>query len=306
MIVFYNYFRVGDYVVKDKSTKATLVVGISFVLGVFLLALNYNLFLLPNNYVVSGMSGIAIAFEELIGFNATLFIYLTNGILLVMSFIFLGIEKTRNTIVGTILYPLMITFTAPIAKLLNCYFPLNDTFLVIVFAAVLYGLSNGLIYKCGYTTGGNDVLMQMLNKYFKIPESKALTFVNAVVIIFGGLTFGYMKAIYATIILILSSMVIDKIMFGLSDSKLFYIYTREEEKVKKTILEEIQSGFTIIPTKGGYSHTKGCMIMCVVPNRDYYIFKNKILEIDPTAFFVIESCYEVNGGVKRSNLRFLE
>lgn len=291
---------------KDKSTKATLVVGVSFVMGVFLLALNYNWFLLSNNFVVSGMSGIGIALEELIGLNATVFIYITNIILLVLSFIFLGYEKTKNTIIGTILYPVMITFTAPIAVLLNRHFPLNDTFLVIIFSASLYGLSNGLIYKYGYTTGGNDVLMQILNKYLKIPESKALTFVNAIVIVFGGLTFGYMKAIYATIILLLSSMVIDKIMFGLSDSKLFYIYTREEKQVKKVILEEFESGFTILPTKGGYSHKNGCMIMCVVTNRDYYLFKNRILQIDPTAFFIIDNCYEVNGGVKRSNLRFLE
>lgn len=291
---------------KDESTKATLVVGVSFVLGVFLLALNYNWFLLPNNFVVSGMSGIGIALEELIGLNATAFIYITNILLLIASFVFLDYEKTKNTIIGTILYPVMITFTAPIAVLLNKYFPLNDTFLVIIFSASLYGISNGIIYKYGYTTGGNDVLMQILNKYLKIPESKALTFVNAIVIVFGGLTFGYMKAIYATIILLLSSMVIDKIMFGLSDSKLFYIYTREEKQVKKVILEEFESGFTILPTKGGYSHKNGCMIMCVVTNRDYYLFKNRILQIDPTAFFIIDNCYEVNGGVKRSNLRFLE
>lgn len=290
----------------SKDVKDALVVGITFVFGVFLLALSYNMFLLPNNFVVAGMSGIGIALESLFGLNATVFIYASTLILLVVSFIFLGKEKTKNTIMGSILYPIMITLTAPIANALNSHFPIDDMMLILLFSFITYGGGNGLIYKYGYTTGGNDVLMQLLNKYLKIPESKGLMAVNIIVILFGAATFGYMKAIYATIILMLSTLFIDKIMFGIADSKLFYIYTREEKKVKKAILEELESGFTILPTKGGYSHTKGNLIMCVVPNRDYYLFKNRILEIDPKAFFIIDSCYEVNGGVKRSNLPFLE
>ena len=65
------------------------------------------------------------------------------------------------------------------------------------------------------------------------------------------------------------------------------------------------TGFTIFPTVGGYSHIRGAMIMCVIRNRDVNLFKMKIKEIDPTAFFVISDCYEVQGGVKRSNLPFI-
>jgi len=301
--LFYNYDRVGGSV-KKKNIEHTISTGITFVLGVFLLALCYNLVLLPNNFVVAGMSGIGIALETLVGLNATFFIYATNIILLFVSFFFLGYDKTKNTIVGSILYPLMITFTAPIASFLNAQFPLEDPILLILLGAVLYGTSNGLIYKCGYTTGGNDVLMQLINKYFKVPESKALTFVNMVVIGFGCTTFGYLKAIYSLIILLISKTFIDRIMFGISESKLFYIFTKDEKKVKKAILEEFESGFTLLPTKGGYREEKGSLIMCVVPNSDYYPFKERIIEIDPSAFFIIEDCYEVNGGVKRSNRHF--
>ena len=76
-------------------------------------------------------------------------------------------------------------------------------------------------------------------------------------------------------------------------------------KVKKLIEEEFMTGYTIFPTVGGYSHIRGAMIMCVIRNRDVNLFKQMILEIDPTAFFVISDCYEVQGGVKRSNLPFI-
>lgn len=94
-------------------------------------------------------------------------------------------------------------------------------------------------------------------------------------------------------------------MFGMSDSKLFYIYTKKVRKIKKLILEDFETGFTIIPSKGGYSKKSGYMLMCAISNRDYYEFKQKILEIDPNAFIIINKCYEVNGGVKRSNLPFI-
>ena len=107
------------------------------------------------------------------------------------------------------------------------------------------------------------------------------------------------------IILYISSLLIDKVMFGVSDSKVFYIYTKKAHLIKKVLLKEFHSGFTILPTKGGYSHQNGMMIMCVLPNREYYRFKKRILELDPKVFFVITECYESQGGFKQKNLPFI-
>ena len=147
--------------------------------------------------------------------------------------------------------------------------------------------------------------MQIVNKYFKISESKAMILANVLIILVGMLVFGFNKGVYSFIILICSTYFIDKIMFGLQTSKVFYIYTKRVRKIKKLILNDFQTGFTVIPSRGGYSRKRGFMIMCVVANRDYYLFKQKILEIDPQAFIIINSCYEVNGGVKRKSLPFL-
>ena len=139
----------------------------------------------------------------------------------------------------------------------------------------------------------------------KISESKSMIVANSVIILIGMFVFGFNKGVYSFIILICSTYFIDKIMFGLSDSKVFYIYTKKVRKLKKLILNDFQTGFTSIPSRGGYSKKRNFMIMCVVSNRDYYLFKQKILEIDPNAFIIINSCYEVNGGVKRKTLPFL-
>ena len=291
---------------KDNSdVKEALIEGIFFVVGVFLYALCFNLFLIPNDLAVSGFSGVAIVVQKLFGWPASTFIYITNAILLVVSFIFLGWKLTKRNIAGSIMYPLMITVSEPIANFLDNYIIGDDFYLVLLFAIILYGVSSGLIYRTGFSTGGSDIIMQILNKYLNISESKAMIGANSLIIIVGMIVFGFNKGVYSFIILICSTYFIDKIMFGLSDSKVFYIYTKKLRKIKKLILDDFQTGFTSIPSRGGYSQKRGFMIMCVVSNRDYYLFKQKILEIDPQAFIIINSCYEVNGGVKRRTLPFL-
>ena len=291
--------------ISNMDIKDAIVEGTFFVVGVFLYALCFNLFLIPNYLVVSGFSVIAIFVQLVFGWNANAFIYITNGILLVLGFIFLGWKITKKNIAGSILYPVMITVTNPVATFLNNYIIGDDFYLILLFAIILYGVSSGLIYRTGFSTGGSDIIMQILNKYMKISESKSMIVANSVIILIGMFVFGFNKGVYSFIILICSTYFIDKIMFGLSDSKVFYIYTKKVRKLKKLILNDFQTGFTSIPSRGGYSKKRNFMIMCVVSNRDYYLFKQKILEIDPNAFIIINSCYEVNGGVKRKTLPFL-
>lgn len=289
----------------NESDKETIFEGLSFVFGVFLYALCFNTFLIPDDLVVSGFSGVAIVTQRLFGWNPQVFIYVTNFILLGVSFIFLNWKTTKKNIVGSIMFPLMITITTPVANFLNDKLIGDDFLIILLFSIMLYGISSGLIYRSGFSTGGSDIIMQIINKYIKVGESKAMIVANSLIILLGMIVFGFDKGVYSFIILITSTYFIDKIMFGISDSKVFYIYTKKVRKIKKLILEDFKTGLTIIPSRGGYSKKRGHMIMCVVGNQDYYKFKERILEIDPNAFIIINKCYEVNGGVKRSSFHFI-
>ncbi len=293
-----------DNKLTNDDTKKIIVIGVSFVLGTFLLALCYNLFFLPNNLVVGGMSGLGIIFEDLTGFKAEYFIYLSSFILLIINYIFLGKEETKRVLIGTFLYPLFITFTAPLAKFLLQYLVFEQILVTVILAGILNGISNGLIYKFGYSTGGSDVLVRLECKYLHFSEGQSNLITNTIIILASAFVFGVDLAVYAIIINVISSTLVDKISIGISDAKKFMIYTRESGKVKD-LIGDFKTGYTIFPTVGGYSHIKGAMIMCVIRNRDVNLFKTKILEVDPQAFFVISDCYEVQGGVKRSNLPFI-
>lgn len=272
--------------------------------GVTILALNYNLFLVPNSLVIGGTSGLAIIIQKIWGLNPQIFLYITSIVLLIISFVFLGKEETGKNILGSILYPFMVSLTTPIAEYLKEYVTFDSFLVLILIAGLLSGLANGIIYKVGFTTGGSDILMKIINKYGRIPEGKSVLYTNIIIILAGGFIFGINKMVYAIIILYISSSLVDRILIGISNSKLFFIYTKETEKVKKFIIDDLKSGVTMLDTKGGFRNEKGYLLMCVVPTPDYYYFKESVLALDPNAFFVINDCYEVHGGVKRSNLPF--
>ncbi len=286
---------------KETIEKIYKIIGLVF--GSLLLAVNYNLFLLPNNLVIGGTSGLSIIFKNII--DPTLFINVATIALLLLGYLFLGKDYTKKTIIGSVLFLVFVSLTKGFCNNLVTRINIDEFIVTVILVGILYGVSNGIIFKTGYTTGGTDVIIKLLTKYLKIPEGKSTTYTNATIILLGGISFGIARVIYAFFVLYISSYLIDKIMIGISDSKVFYVYTTEGSKVKDVILETFKTGFTILPTLGGYSHEKGELIMCVVNSRDYYQFKELVLKIDPNAFMLINDCYDVNGGVKKQNLPFM-
>ncbi len=283
----------------------TIFRGLTFVLGTFLLGLTFNLFFKPYNLIVGSMSGVGLILEKTTGFSATLFIWISSIVLLIISYILLGKQSTSNAVIGSILYPIMVSTTAPIASLIERYVTIDEHLLIVALAAISYGISNGMIYKVGFSTGGGDILMQLLSKYLNVPTASANALYSAIIVFLSGFVFGWTSFIYAVIILIISNIVINKLLVGISNSKVFFLKTEKAKEIKKMINEEFASGYTILSTESSFLKKHGELIMVAVSTRKYYQLKNRILDIDPEAFFVINDCYEVNGGMRKSNIPFL-
>ena len=276
-----------------------------FLVGVFITALNYNILVIPNNYNIGGSSGLAIIFKALLGIKPATFILILSLALLFVSFFTVGKKQTFRNLIGALLYPLLITMTEPLAAFLTPYFQFNNTLLTIIICGFLLGIGEGLTYKAGFTLGGGDIIMQLISKYQKIPEGKAQLILNIIIISFGTFLFGIENAIYSVLIIIIATTLVDKILIGISDSKMFFIYSKKINQVKKFVIQELQTGITVFNTEGGYNSEDQQMLMVVVSTKDYYLFKETILTIDPDAFFVVSDCYEVSGGVKQKNLPFI-
>lgn len=284
-------------IVNHKNRIAKLCF---MILGVFILALNYNLFFVKNDIVIGGVSGLAIVFNNLWGWNNQIFIYVVSFILLIVSFILFGFKKSTPAILGTILYPVMITFTHPLAELLSEYFLFEDFITTIAFTSIIYGIASGLVYKMGYNTGGSDIIMQIMCKYLHMPEGKATFISNLVVVLFAGIVLGVNKVVYAIIILYVSSLIVDKMLIGISKSKLFIIQSNKLSDLENAIINDLKLGVTVLQAKGGYSNKKQDMLLCVVPTNDYSLFKEIILTIDKDAFLIVNDCYDIEGGTLRT------
>lgn len=267
---------------------------IQFILGCFILAVSFNLFLAPNDLVTGGVSGVSIILNHLFGINTSTFILIANVLLLILSYFLLGKEKTKASILGSLLFPFFVELTSDI----NLFFKIDNSQLLLsaLFAGVVYGFGAGINFRAGFTTGGTDILNQIISKYFKISMGKSMLICDGTIVALSGIVFGINHMLYAIIILYLVSYMSDKVILGISDSKAFYIITDEDAKIKEYIIKYLNHGVTVFQAKGGYKKERQHVLMCVLPTKEYYRLKEGIHEIDPDAFFVVTDAYEVFGG----------
>ena len=213
---------------------------------------------------------------------------------MVFSFFILGKEPTRNSILGSLLFPLAVYLT----KDINLWLEIDTSQMLLsaVFGGVCYGFGAGLVFKSGFTTGGTDILNQIISKYLKITIGKSMLMSDGLIVCTSAFIFGPIHLMYSIIVLYIVSLLSDKVILGISDNKAFYIITDEEEKVKDYILKYLSHGVTILKARGGYLGEKENVLMCVLPTKDYYKLTEGIKEIDKDAFFLVTDAYEVFGG----------
>ena len=265
---------------------------IEFIIGCFLVALAFNLFMSPNNLVAGGVSGFSLILKYFFGFNPSTIISIANILLIILSFLVLGKEKTKATILGSILFPIFVGLTEHFSTYIS--FKESEIILIAIFGGVLQGLGAGLIFKAGYSTGGTDILNMIVSKIFKISIGNSMFFTDGIIIIIGAFVFGFNHLMYSFIILYLISTLTDRVVLGISDSKAFYIITSKEKEVKAFVINELSHGITEFNAKGGYNSENQTVLMSVVPTREYYKLKEGIYNID--TFFVVMDSYEVKGG----------
>lgn len=261
-------------------------------LGSLLCALGFNLFLMPNNIVI-GISGLSVISNSLWGLKPSTFLFIAYAIMLLLSFIFLGFKSTKRAIVGSIIYPLLVEATSYIVPYFN--FGETESIVLVMCGALLNGFGSGLVYKVRYSTGGTDIVNQLISKFIHRPIGTSMMISSAVIIVLGFLTFGMETVIYSIVAVYIISVITDKVMIGISSSKSFYIITEEEKQVEEFLLSILCHGVTIIPAKGAYSGKSIKMIFCIAPTKEYIRIKENVLNIDKDAKILVSDTYEVLG-----------
>ena len=284
--------RIND-IIERVNKKNVFSRYLMLLMGCLIVAFSFNLFFLRYNIVCFGVSGVSIVLAEY-GIPPSTFIMITNIILLILSYFFLGVNDTRNQIVGSLLYPVFVSLTAYVTNMIN----LDNLELIViaVIGGVLAGVGYGLIYKSGYGTGGTDIIGNIVVKYSKISMGNAMMFINISIIALGKIVFSWKTVMYAIVVAYLISMFTDKILLGISNSKAFYIVVdKNKDDIVRDFLTSLNGvGSTIIDAHGGYSNDKQTLILAVAPTRMYFLIKEGLKEIDKNIFYLVCDSYEVS------------
>ncbi len=260
----------------------------SVIIGLFLVSIAFNLFLAPYNLVSGGVSGIAIVMHKIFNIKESALILVMNIFLILISWKFLGKEKTKNTLLGSFLFPIFTLLTENITK----YITLDiDLLIISILGGTISGIGFGLVFRNNFTTGGTDILNQIAEKYLKIPMSKSIIYVDGLIVLLGCMTFGVTTMIYSLIALLLISEVSNRTQLGINKNRVLYINSSKIEEIKK-YLHEFGYDITMMDSKGGYTKNKRQLIMSAIHEKDYYKIKEGLEYIDPKIFIIVTNAYE--------------
>ncbi len=267
------------------------------ILGLILASVSFNLFLAPYNLAAGGIAGISLFAHKLFNIDESTFIFLGNIFLLVLSYLLLGQEKTKRSLLGSLLYPLFISLTSFITTWIS--FDNLETVVIAILAGILSGIGSGLIFKGGFTSGGTDILNQIMEKYMHISIGTSIILVDGTITLLSGFIFGFNNMVYAIITLIILSIFNNKILLGINNHKSIYIFSNKYPDIKKYLHQELKYDSTDFDIQGGFTNKKGKAIFTVVNAKDYYKLKLALKIIDPKVFIIATNSYQqVNANIQ--------
>ncbi|MDF2653401.1 MAG: yvjA [Paenibacillus sp.] len=263
--------------------------------GAAIIALSFNVFLLPNQIASGGVSGISTIFLSVFGWEPAYVQWAFNIPLFIAGVIFLGKQFGVKTLVGTIFLPFVVFITKDIEPWTN------DALLSSLFGGIGVGLGLGIVFRGNASTGGTDLAAQIINKYTGLTLGTCVVLIDGLIVIGAAIVFDIERGLYALIALYVTSKTIDLIQIGFGRSKTAMIITNKQEEIREGILNKIDRGVTKLSAYGGFTDDERPVLMCVVDQREFTKLKQLVKSLDPSAFVVVMDAAEVLGeGFKRA------
>lgn len=260
-------------------------------LGCFIYALGISLMLDPNSLAPGGVSGISIILSKLTAIQTGTWVILINIPIIVLGIWKLGWKFIVSTLYCTFASSLMMNWLSVFPALTE------DMVLAALVGGAVMALGLGIVFRCGSTTGGADIIVKIIRQ--KCPHLKMGNLILAtdtVVILLSAIVFGDIdKALYAGIAVFVESVVLDLVLYGRDEAKLIYIISDCSEQIATRILQELDVGVTYVRGNGAYSGREKKVIMCVVKKQIAPRAEDIVKEEDPGSFMIVTSATEIFG-----------
>lgn len=269
-------------------------VNIAMILaGNALMALGIVMFILPNDLMTGGTTGLSLIVEHYMSIPITIFVFIFNCVMFLTGLLLLGKAFAMTTLLSTFFYPVALGFFQKFSFITDGI--TDDRLLASLFGGVMIGTSLGIVLRAGASTGGMDIPPLILNKRFGFSVS-AMLYVFDFIILLGQMLFSDKEAILYGILLVMTyTVVLDKVLvFGRAQTQV-KIVSRNAEEINEAIHQKMDRGSTLIHTATGYLKKEQDMIMTVISNRQLTQLNQLVMEIDPKAFMIVAKVNEVSG-----------
>lgn len=275
-----------DSTAKKLFDKYLVILVFSFVY-----ACSISLFLEPNNLAPGGVTGISIIVNHYTGLSTGICYFLFNIPIMILGAYKFGLKFIFSTIVTIILNSAFVDMLAPLGPLTT------EPILAALFGGALVAVSLGLILKVGSTSGGTDIIVRVLKLHFPhIETGRLFMFIDIVIVAISAIAFRNINvALYAAVAVIVSSIVMDKVLYGTDGAKLVFIISDKDVAIAEKLLVDINTGVTYVKGAGAYTEADKRIIMCVLKKQNLPKTQDMVRDIDPNAFFIITSANEVVG-----------
>lgn len=283
------------FIQKEKVfSKKWFINYALIVVGSFILAAGFVLFITPYKIIPGGVYGISIVLHWVLGTPVGLVALAFDIPLTIIGIRILGPRFGIKTVVGFV-------FTAGFVDGLTYLYgdlPLveGDALLSSIFGGVFVGLGLGMIFKAKATSGGTDIIAMITSKYTKLPLGQLMIAVDSLIVLVGLIAFRDWKIpLYSLIVIFITGRVIDIVLQGISYDKTLFIISDKYEEIRDKIIKDLNRGGTFVKGEGMFNHAEKTIIFTVVNRRELAMLQEYINRIDPNAFLTVFNANEILG-----------
>ena len=264
---------------------------VMILIGCLISSGSINLFLVPNQLLSGGVSGIAIIFYYLFGLPIGLQMLVMNIPLLFAAYRTLGKTYTIDVVFGTFLFSICIDAM----QFLSTYHIVDDAMLAAIYGGVFTGIGYGIIFRANGSSGGLDIVAAMVKKYYSLNMGSVIFAFNCMIMTIAALLFGVKLAMFTLISMFVSSTLTDKVVAGFNNKKTIILISDKTTTIAEEIIKVVGRGVTFLKGEGAFTHQSKDVIFVVVNLTQIGKIKMITDAIDPMAFMIVLDANEVMG-----------
>ena len=273
--------------------KKTLLPILVITVGSAAYALGFVWCYAPNGIAFGGITGVG----QIVNFLVPAAPVGATVIVLNIPLFLLGWKLIGGRLLVTSLYAMFVSSVfIDVLTPMRVWEPM-DPLLACIFGGLFMGLSLGLIFLQGATTGGTDLIARLLKlRLAWLPMGKLLMGIDLAVIVAVAVTFRTLyAALYGLVALYISTIVMDGVLYGLDNAKVAYVISDHNKEISDVLVKDLDRGVTVLHGRGAYTGAEKDVLMCAFKQREIAAIKAAVKEIDPDAFVIVCNAHEVLG-----------